>query len=150
MPSRLHTHAFSGFTLIEVMIVVAIVAILGTIALPAYNDYVIRGHIPEATAGLATRQVQAEQYFQDNRTFADAPGNPNPGCVANTQSNYFDFACSSANATTYTLTATGKGLMNGFVFSVNESNAKSTVGVPANWSTPTPNNCWVTKKGGVC
>ena len=41
--------AIHGFTLIEVMIVVAIVAILSAVALPSYNDYVTRGRIPDAT-----------------------------------------------------------------------------------------------------
>ena len=68
-----HRHLASsrqlGFTLIEVMIVVAIVAILSMVAYPAYTDYVIRGNIPVATAGLATKQVQMEQFFQDRRTY---------------------------------------------------------------------------------
>ena len=62
-----------GFTLIEVMITVAVVAILAAVALPQYRDYVTRGRIPEATSRLATLQVQAEQYFQDNRTYVGAP-----------------------------------------------------------------------------
>lgn len=63
------THrADGGFTLIEVMIAVAVVAILAAPALPSYRDYVTRGNIPEATSRLLTKQVQMEQWFQDNRT----------------------------------------------------------------------------------
>jgi len=62
-----------GFTLIELMIVVAIIAILSTIAYPAYTDYITRGKITEATSALASKRILMEQFFQDNRTYASAP-----------------------------------------------------------------------------
>ena len=96
----------AGFTLIEVMITVAIVAILSMVALPSYREYVIRGNIPEATSRLATKQVQMEQFFQDNRTYVGGTG-----CTADTASSkYFDFSCSAVTATTFTITAAGKRL----------------------------------------
>lgn len=49
-----------GFTLIEVMIVVAIISILTAIALPSYNEYIRRGHRADARAGL----LQAAQYLE--------------------------------------------------------------------------------------
>ena len=49
-----------GFTLIEVMIVVAIVAILSAVAMPSYNEYIRRGHRAEARAGL----LQAAQWLE--------------------------------------------------------------------------------------
>jgi type IV pilus assembly protein PilE len=136
-----------GFTLIEVMIAVAIVAILGAIAMPAYTDYVKRGHIPEATSALASRQVQMEQYFQDNRTYVGAPA-----CTADTTtSKYFDFSCSGTpTATAFTLQAVGKSSMASFGFTVNQANTKTTSSVPSGWTTPSPNTCWVVKKGGAC
>src|SRR6266581_1407504 len=59
-----------GFTLIEVMIVVAIVAVLAAIALPNYADYIKRGKIIEATSALSDLRTRYEQYFLDNRTYA--------------------------------------------------------------------------------
>ena len=60
----------SGFSLIEVMITVVIVAILSAIAIPSYSDYMVMGKIPEATTGLASKRVQAEQFYQDNLTYS--------------------------------------------------------------------------------
>ena len=137
----------SGFTLIEVMIVVAIVAILSAIAVPAYNDYVTRGRIPDATAGLATRQVQLEQWFQDRRTYVGAPA-----CADDTGGRFFDFSCNGTNDTAgYTLTANGKGPMAGFGYTVTARNVRTTVDpMPAGWTVAAPNNCWVVRKGGLC
>ncbi|NUN59518.1 MAG: type IV pilin protein [Burkholderiaceae bacterium] len=50
----------TGFTLIEVMIVVAIVGILTAIAMPSYNEYIRRGHRADARAGL----LQAQQWME--------------------------------------------------------------------------------------
>ena len=134
-----------GFTLMEVMIVVAIVGILAAIALPSYNEYVIRGKIPEATANLAAKRVQMEQFFQDNRTYASAPP-----CASDTASSqYFTFSCSVAgSATAFTLEAAGTGTMAGFTYTINQSGAKTTGTVPSGWTTS--GSCWVIRKDGSC
>lgn len=139
-----------GFTLIEIMIVVALAAILAAIAVPSYNDYVTRGRIPDATSNLATKQVQLEQFFQDNRTYLGSDANVNRPCFNDTRNRHFDFTCTVLTATTYTLQATGKGPMAGFGFTVDQANQRQTTAVPAGWAAPAPNNCWVTRKGGVC
>lgn len=134
-----------GFTLIELMIAVVVVSILAMVALPSYNEYVLRGKIPDATSNLATKRVQQEQYFQDNRQYVDGQG----GCAADTTtSQYFNFACTGVTTTAYTLTATGKGSMTGFTFTVNQSNAKATTAVPTGWTAN--GTCWVTSTGGTC
>lgn len=145
---RRHLHrGDAGFTLIEVMITVAIVAILSMVALPSYREYVIRGNIPEATSRLATKQVQMEQFFQDNRTYVGGPA-----CSSDTTSSkYFDFSCGATpSATVFTLTATGKGSMTGFSYTITQTGAKASAITASGWSNPSPNTCWATKKGGIC
>lgn len=135
-----------GFTLMEMLVVVAMVGILSAIALPSYQDYVVRGKLPEATANLAAKRVRLEQYFQDNHTYIGAPD-----CVTdNTTSLKFFYACTVEAATSFTLRADGKNEMTGFTFTIDESGRKATASVPTGWTLPSPNNCWVTKKGGVC
>ena len=140
----------AGFTLIELIITVAIVAILASVALPSYRSYVLRGRIPEATSALAAKRVQMEQFYQDNRTYVGATA----GNLDSSSSQAFDFSANGGGGDTrtsnaYTLYAIGKGSMAGFTFSVDQSNSKrSTVTGVTSWSGSA--TCWVTRQGGSC
>jgi type IV pilus assembly protein PilE len=139
----------TGFTLIEVMIVVAIVAILAAIALPAYQDYMQRGKIPEATSGLSSARVAMEQWYQDNRNYNGA-GNP-CGNAAQWNTKYFNFDCTPApGLDTYTINARGnvaQGMAN-FLFTIDQANARTSNNTATGWPGLQP--CWIIKKGMTC
>lgn len=137
-----------GVTLIELMIVVALIGVLAGIAVPAYNDYVIRGKLVDATAQLADARVKIEQFFQDNRTYDGCPNPP--------ESKYFTFVCNdpAPTATTYTLTATNKanqglGVAGDYTFTINQANAKATTKFAGSALSPAA-PCWLMKKGDSC
>lgn len=145
-----------GFTLIELMIVVVVIGILASVALPAYQDYMTRSKFPSATSNLASKRIRMEQWFQDNHTYlgADVAGGP---CAADTSSSqYFTFTCPTANltATTYLIqaaggnAATGNQSMAGFTFTIDQNNAKATTVTHQGW-TGNP-ACWISNKGGSC
>lgn len=137
----------SGFTLIEIMITVAIVAILAAVAVPQYQDFVTRGALAEAHAGLGAFRVQMEQYFQDNRNYGTG------GCgISGTAApvyKYFTHGCVlTAAGQGYVATATGVTVsrVNGFALTIDQSNNRLTTAAPTGWM-PSPNTCFVTRKG---
>jgi type IV pilus assembly protein PilE len=142
-----------GFTLIELMIAVAVIAILASIALPSYTDYMRRSKLAEATSSLLSMRPKLEQFYQDQRTFAGA-------CAAGTVApkptglKYFTIDCPTLTPTQYTVTATGINDMAGIVFTINEANTRATTvtaGTPmANAGYIDNATCWVQKKGGIC
>ena len=143
-----------GFTLIEIMLVVAIIAVLAAFALPQYRDYVLRGQLVEASNGLSSLRANMERYYQDNRTYADvlplrAPCNSlDP---ATRTFGKFSIACEGVrDASVYTLVATGSGPTANFVYTVNQADVRTsrTFGVTG-WGT-NGSPCWVLSRGQAC
>ena len=139
-----------GFTLMEIMIAIAIVGILTAIALPSYRDYITRGKIPEATGSLADMRVKLEQFYQDRRTYVGACA---AATVAPLPSNlkYFTVTCPTLTATAFTVTATGNAAqgMGGFVYTVNEQNVQASTisGTAATQGFASNATCWIIRKG---
>jgi type IV pilus assembly protein PilE len=148
----------AGFTLIELMIAVAIVAILASIAYPSYRNYVLRGQVIQATNGLSAVSANMERYFQDYRQYNSvAAGVPpmSPCDTANYPITYgtFTITCVLNNPTTpgFVLTAAGAnpGPTAGFSYTINQAGTQgSTVVTPAptSWRI-TCTSTWETKAG---
>jgi type IV pilus assembly protein PilE len=97
-----------GFTLIEVMITVAIVAILAAIAYPSYQSHVVKTRRKAAEACLVELAQWMERYYTTNMKYQGA-SLPSTQCQTELQDHY-DFAFSGTpDATSYTIQATAKG-----------------------------------------
>ncbi len=140
-----------GFTLIELMVTVAVIAILASIALPSYTDYVRRGKLTEATSSLSELRLRAEKFFADNRTYQNVGGTDVGFSEAINGARYFAYDCTTTAASNFTCTASGIASegMAGFAYGINESNSRSsTFTALTGWNDST--TCWVIKKGESC
>lgn len=138
-----------GFTLIELMVTVAIVGILASIALPSYSAYIKRSRVPPALDGLTAFAARMEQRYQDS------------GCYANTCTPTVGSACgptvptpvnftvtcvlNGSTGQAFTATATGSGPVAGYTYTINDAGVRATTAHPMG----TNATCW-TMKGTSC
>ena len=111
----------AGYTLIEIMIAVAIVAVLAGIAIPAYNNYIIEARIGAARMNTEPLRLALEDYWLDNQTFADFNNkqwDPKSGTKTlysdlgwrpDGDDNAFKYEIKNADATGYTIEVTHLG-----------------------------------------
>ncbi|MBL6906924.1 MAG: type IV pilin protein [Luminiphilus sp.] len=98
-----------GMTLIELLIVVAIVGILAAIAGPAWNDQVIKSRRADARNTLLAAQIEQEQYRANNLTYATSMSAMGMGSFDSTTRDYYRVEVVSADATSFLITATPNG-----------------------------------------
>ena len=94
-----------GFTLIELMIVIAIIGILAAIAIPQFSAYRKRSYNAASQSDLRNATTAQEAYFVDNQIYATAIGSLVPATYGLYTSQNVTIAVVSANASTYQMTS---------------------------------------------
>ncbi len=153
MARRAYPARSGGFSLVELMVVVAVLGILASIAVPNYQDYVLRSKLVDALSSLAQLRVTMEHYYQDNRSYDSAPGDPTGNCgIAMAASNYFTYSCATSNTgQNYLITATGAagGATAAFTYTIDHGNNRRTTAMATGWGSA-PAECWVNTRGQTC
>lgn len=128
----------TGFTLIELIVTIAIIGILAAIVMPSYNESVRKSRRSEAHAGLSKMVLEQENYRMTHTTYASAFGTGSND-VKEPTSDYYTFTISTATATAasaYTLKATAK---TGTTQASDSGCTELTINQAGNKS---PNSCW--------
>jgi type IV pilus assembly protein PilE len=127
--TSMSTSKNSGLTLIELMIAVAVIGILVSIAVPSYQEYVRQGRRAAASAGILDIAQDLERWRVNSPTYANCPtGTGNNQCGTPAVDNV-SFAITAA-ATTYSVTATISNDSTCGTMSIDQSGSKS------------PTDCW--------
>ncbi len=138
----------AGFSLVELMIALAVAALIAAFAIPSYQNHLQRAYLPEASSGLQLSALRLEQYYQDRRSYLG-----DSGCgVTLPAARRFSFSCTpAADGQSFLLTATGvaQDTMRGFTFTLDQQGNARTTALPDGWGT-VPQSCWVMKRGGGC
>lgn len=131
-----------GFTLVELMITIAIVSILAAVALPSYRAYVTRSKVPAGLTALTAYAARMEQVYQDTGTYGAT------ACTSTLPTpDNFTVTCAISNSGQgFTATATGSGVLSGYTYSIDGTGTRKTIAHP--YGVPS-SNCW-TLKGSVC
>lgn len=127
----------AGFTLIELMIVVAVIAIIAAIALPSYQAFIVKSRRKAAEVCLQERAQFMERYYATHLSYAGAPDPAQ--CDSDLQPFYRIAFSGTPDATRFTLTATPQGGQNDpkcNVLSIDEKGSRGVTG------TDTAANCW--------
>lgn len=130
-----------GVTLIELMVVVVIVAILASIAVPSYRNYVVRSQRTDATAALLRLAAAQEKFYLQNNTYA---ANASQVGGTSSENGWYTIAVAAADTDSFSASATvtaGSAQAKDAdcnVFTIDESGQRGAT----NKSGTTNMNCW--------
>ena len=127
-----------GFTLIELMVVVAIIGIMGAIAYPSYDSYMKKSRRSDAKVALQKMADKQERFYLQNNTYTTNTANVGG---TGTEKNYYLLSIASADVNGFTLTATAvPGEAQATDTTTN--NGDCTVMQLTSAGAKTPNPCW--------
>lgn len=132
-----------GFTLMELMIVVAIIGIISAIAFPSYNSYMKKSRRADAKVGLSKLADKQERFYLQNNIYTTSFAATGLNTSTTSDEGYYTFAVTSANTAGFTLSATAvasKAQANDTgctVMTLSSTGARNPDGNPA-----TEKDCW--------
>lgn len=132
----------AGFTLLELLIGIAVLSILTSVALPSYREYMRRGQLSAAFENLGMYRMRLEQAYQDGGNYGlTSCAVTTPAATA-----YFQYSCALTDSGQgYTATATGLGMMAGFAYTTDAGGNNRTIAFPG--GTGLPAACWWLRAG---
>ncbi len=139
----------SGFTLIELMVTVAIIGILASIAYPSYQEQIAKSRRNEATNALFSSAQALERFYSANGRYTKTAGGTDLPAVFVTKvpdsgTTFYTIAATAAGNNTFTLKATRSGPMTGDAcgnFTLNETGQLALLDKPSG-SSKTVADCW--------
>ena len=135
--TRVGSPCRNGFTLVELMIVVAVVAILAGVAFPSYQEHVRKARRSDGKEALLRLQIEQERWRTNNASYASSPATLGLG-TASVEGYYtIGITSGSATATGYTATATATGVQ-----TADTGCTTLTLTVGSGSEQRTPATCW--------
>jgi type IV pilus assembly protein PilE len=140
----------AGFTLIELMITIAIVAILAAIAVPMFGEQMAKGRRSEAMSGLTDLQLREERWRSNHgsyATFDELTGSAAASTAFNAAQDNYDFSVTDAGTTDVLIKATPKNSQAGdrcgnFLLRIDNDNNSDPSGVLDKTTSTGADRCW--------